>query len=273
MSAAWASDGGGGRAGASAGRTVLLVVQDPLVRELIASALRRAGCDAPAVATLADGQRIVEQIVPDAIVLDLDPDPGTGTLRELDLSHLPCDKAVPLLRLCAPGSDCAETLGDRPVTCVHKPIEPRRFVHDLMQRLRARPEPRKPARARPPLRLAGIEVDRGTPTARVWVAGQWRELDLRPVEHRLLNALLDQRSRVLKREALCALVWEGAEVSPRTVDQNVRRLRAALAAVGAPDIVRTVPTAGYRIEIEALAPDSGLHPSRDMSQKIHQAAD
>jgi two-component system phosphate regulon response regulator PhoB len=44
-------------------------------------------------------------------------------------------------------------------------------------------------------------------------------------------------------------VWgHGVDVEPRTVDVHIRRLRKAINADGAEDIVRTVRSAGYSLD-------------------------
>ncbi|MGR6775953.1 winged helix-turn-helix domain-containing protein [Sphaerotilus sulfidivorans] len=84
--------------------------------------------------------------------------------------------------------------------------------------------------------------------------GRRVELDLSPVELRLLRCLVEQPGRVLTREMLRSQVWgEGAAVDLRTVDQNIRRLRRELGEADAGELIRTVRGIGYRFSEGATA--------------------
>jgi two-component system phosphate regulon response regulator PhoB len=76
-------------------------------------------------------------------------------------------------------------------------------------------------------------------------------VDLGPTEYRLLRHLLENPRRVFSRQQLLETVWPHSEdIELRTVDVHIRRLRLAL---GEPDIVRTVRSAGYALDAEGLA--------------------
>jgi two-component system phosphate regulon response regulator PhoB len=81
-----------------------------------------------------------------------------------------------------------------------------------------------------------------------------RAVHLSPTEFRLLRQLLESPGRVFARDQLLDLVWgRDQEVELRTVDATVRRLRRALNAGGAPDLLRTVRASGYAIDHPAAA--------------------
>lgn len=71
-----------------------------------------------------------------------------------------------------------------------------------------------------------------------------RELDLTPLEFRLLAVLLERRGRVQTRRQLLQAAWNiEAQIETRTVDMHVARLRAKLAGAG--DRLETVRGVGY----------------------------
>src|SRR5450432_3252405 len=75
--------------------------------------------------------------------------------------------------------------------------------------------------------LGVLRVDRGA--HRVWVGGQ--EVELTALEFKLLLTLHDRRNRVQTRDALLSDVWKiDADVTTRTVDTHVKRLREKLGA-------------------------------------------
>jgi two-component system phosphate regulon response regulator PhoB len=78
-----------------------------------------------------------------------------------------------------------------------------------------------------------------------------RALHLGPTEYRLLEFFMQHPGRVFSREQLLDAVWgRDIHVEPRTVDVHIRRLRKAVNGEGQADIIRTVRSAGYALDIE-----------------------
>jgi two-component system phosphate regulon response regulator PhoB len=74
---------------------------------------------------------------------------------------------------------------------------------------------------------------------------------LGPTEFRLLKHFLEHPGRVFSRERLLETVWaHDAEIDARTVDVHVRRLRQALNIGELPDLIRTVRSAGYSLDVD-----------------------
>ncbi len=92
-----------------------------------------------------------------------------------------------------------------------------------------------------PMSFAELRVDRDA--HRVWVTGQ--EVGLTHLEFRLLVTLMTRRDRVQSRDRLLQDVWGvTADVTTRTVDTHIRRLRRKLGPAGR--YVETVRGVGYR---------------------------
>lgn len=90
--------------------------------------------------------------------------------------------------------------------------------------------------------LGRLRIDRAA--YRVWVDG--REIELTLLELNLLVALHEGRSRVQTRAALLERVWGiDANITTRTVDTHVKRLRDKLGPLGG--CVETVRGIGYRL--------------------------
>jgi two-component system phosphate regulon response regulator PhoB len=229
--------------------TVLLVVAEPTLRELLAADLLRAGMQPLPVVDAAHAQRLLEHVMPDAVVVDLD---DVADVQGAWDWVPPGPKRVLLSRdpSCR-RSDCGADL------CLLKPVQPRALVLDIARLLRP-VRPTTGSRSRPPLLLGGLEIDRGTPSIRVLQAGvqgaAGLQVDLPETEHRLLVALAEASPRNVTREHLRLAVWGDDSVSLRSVDQYVRRLRARLEPLVGRELVHTVRSFGYRLE---SAPASG----------------
>lgn len=123
-------------------------------------------------------------------------------------------------------------------------------VRELMLRLRAilRRQQVAPVAVKPVadhLALGQIRVDLAGHRA---FHGE-EEVRLTALEFRLLATLLERRGRVQSRDQLLADVWGYApDVTTRTVDTHVKRLRAKLGDAGA--LVETVRGVGYCVRGE-----------------------
>ena len=77
-----------------------------------------------------------------------------------------------------------------------------------------------------------------------------KAIHLGPTEYRLLRTLVERPTRVFSREQLLDFVWgKDIFVEERTVDVHIRRLRKALNEFGGIDLIRTVRSGGYSIDI------------------------
>jgi two-component system phosphate regulon response regulator PhoB len=239
-------------------RDVLVIVEDGVLRELIAAHLRHHGHIVLPVAGAADACRLIAEVRPDLVLLDGDTDSARDPDLAALLSGQEADAVLPLVLL------ESDTHG-RPLTGptltpqlrVAKPYRPQALA-DAVQRLLQADGP-----ARPPLPSAGrlraglLELD--FELRAVQRVGQVppRWADLAPTELRLLQHLMQAADRTHTRAELVDAVWgHGAEVDARTVDQYVRRLREALASVQADAALKTVRGVGYRIDLPALAPQA-----------------
>ena len=161
-----------------------------------------------------------------------------------DPSRSPATRALPVIMLTARGeeADRVRGLDSGADDYVVKPFSP----SELVARLRAVIRRAQPSAADDVLHFADVAMDLAA--HRVSRAGQ--PVHLGPTEFRLLrHFLMRHPGRVFSREQLLDAVWgHDAEVELRTVDVHIRRLRKALNADGAADLVRTVRSAGYALD-------------------------
>jgi len=79
-----------------------------------------------------------------------------------------------------------------------------------------------------------------------------KAVDLGPTEYRLLRYLLQNPQRVFSREQLLEAVWPHSDdIELRTVDVHVRRLRIALCKGHDLDLIRTVRSEGYSLDVQS----------------------
>ena len=225
---------------------VLIVEDEPDIRELLIFHLERDGFQVARAGTGAEALRQVRLTRPDLVILDL-------MLPEMDglevcrrLRAGPATGTLPIIMLTAKGDEVDRVVGLEigADDYIVKPFSPKELIARVRAVLRRSHAPVAGA----PLVVGGIQLDGATHQA--VVAG--RPLALTPKEFDLLRALLEARGRVLSREFLLDRVWgyaRAGEMESRTVDVHVRRLRAKLGAEG--DRILTVKNVGYRLDPDA----------------------
>jgi two-component system, OmpR family, phosphate regulon response regulator PhoB len=220
---------------------VLVVEDEPAIQELIAVNLEHAGHRVLRAATAPEAQALIRQALPDVVLLDwmLPGTPGLDFARQLRADRRTRDIPIIMLTARAQEPDKVAGLEGGADDYVTKPFSPR----ELLARIQAVIRRRAPQLAEEVVEVAGMALD---PVAhRVKVRG--RNLDLPPVEFRLLRFLITHPERVYTRAQLLDEIWgDHVFIEERTVDVHIRRLREALEPSGHDRLVETVRGTGYR---------------------------
>jgi two-component system phosphate regulon response regulator PhoB len=226
-----------------ADHTILLIEDEPDVRDLLRLNLRKAGFNVIEADDGVKGLSLARRKLPDAIVLDLMLPQLRGEDVCREIRARPATAAIPVLMLTAkaqPG-DRVKGLELGADDYVTKPFSPREVVLRLQALLR-RARASGPRESR---KVGPFEIDRGNFEVRL----DGEKLQLTPLEFKLLIALLERRGRVLTRETLLRDVWGYRNAhSSRTVDTHVRRLRGKLGGHG--KRLETVHGEGYLLRPE-----------------------
>lgn len=234
----------------------ILIVDDEVdLLKMVDFNLRGAGFATLQAQNGRDALKLARAESPALILLDLMlPDmAGTEVCRQLKTD--PATRDIPVIMVTAKAEEIDRVVGfelgaDDYVT---KPFSPRELVlrvKVMMKRVR-RPVGAD-AEEKETLRFAEIVVD--APRHRVTVADE--EIPLTALEFRLLSTFIRRRGRVQSRERLLDDVWGiDVEVTTRTVDTHVKRLREKLGQGGR--YIETVRGIGYRFsESPESAPES-----------------
>ena len=224
----------------------ILVVEDeaPLLT-LLRYNLEEAGFEVGEARDGEDALISVRERCPDLIVLDwmLPAVSGIEVCRQLRRRDETRDVPVIMLTAKSEETDRIRGLDSGADDYLTKPFSPK----ELIARIRAVMRRTRPAVSAENLKFADIEMDLAA--HKVTRAG--RATHLGPTEFRLLRHFMEHPGRVFSREQLLDSVWgHDVYVEPRTVDVHIRRLRKALDVGRAPDVIRTVRSAGYAMELQ-----------------------
>ena len=239
---------------AAAPARILVVDDDPALRELLADYLGASGF---VVDTAVDGRQMHEriaQVPPDAIVLDLmlPGEDGLSLARELRKSS-----EVPILMVSARGEEIDRVVGLEVGAddYLPKPFSPRELVariHAVLRRRAAPPPPGAPAITEESVSFGKVTINLAT-----------RELEregtatlLTSGEFGLLRVLLEHPRQPMSRDKLMELArGREYEVFDRAIDVQISRLRKLVEEDPAkPRYIQTVWGFGY-----VFVPDGKKH--------------
>ncbi len=228
---------------------ILLVEDDKNLVELVRYNLEKEGFD---VVQTDDGEEamvLAEEEKPDLVILDwmIANLSGIEVCRRLRRQTSTANLPIVMLTARAEEGDRIRGLETGADDYITKPFSPR----ELVARIRAVLRRLRPALQGGSLDYAGIVMD----TAAHKVLRDGTSVVLGPTEFRLLRHFLEHPGRVFSREQLLDAVWgRDVYVEQRTVDVHIRRLRKAINADDVlPDVIRTVRSAGYALDSDAMA--------------------
>jgi two-component system, OmpR family, alkaline phosphatase synthesis response regulator PhoP len=228
---------------------ILIVEDDPAVRDVVEYALSREGMETESVSSSeAATARLFSGAAFDLVILDLMlPDTDGVTLcRELRSADC-ASRDVPVIMLTARDDETSVVVGlevgaDDYVT---KPFSPRQLVSRVRAHLRRqRLSSRASATEQQKLEFAGLTID----LLRREVLAGGRPVELTAKEFEVLALLASSPGRVYDREQVMAHLWGGdffGEV--RAADVHVQHIRQKIEPDPKnPRYVQTVRGAGYR---------------------------
>ncbi len=221
-------------------RTVLVVEDEQAISSLVAFHLEQNGYEA---VVSAEGQRALDLIgkkAPSLVLLDIMlPDlDGLEILKRIRQTEATARLPVILLTARAEEADRVLGLEIGADDYVVKPFSPRELMLRVEKLISTR---ENTDTTKLPTVFGRLEIDED----RFRVAVDGKALDISATEMRLLCELMRCRGRVLSRSQLLQNAWGYLpNVTERTVDTHIKRLRQKLAAASA--YLETVRGVGYR---------------------------
>ena len=220
---------------------ILVLEDEPDIRKTLEYNLSREGYKVISAASIEQAKTLIKSDTFSLFLLDLMLPDGSGLDLCKKLKGNSETESVPIIILTAKDDEIDKIVGlelgaDDYVT---KPFS----VRELILRI-------KSVLKRGTLKKDIVEIERqfgglkiNPDSHEVFIDS--KEIQLTALEFRLLNELVDKRGRVQSRDQLLTEVWGySAEVTTRTVDTHIKRLREKLGSMG--KYIQTIRGVGYK---------------------------
>lgn len=221
-------------------QAILVVEDEPDIRELLTFTISRAGFDVIAAESAEQALQKIDKGLPELILIDwmLPGMDGVELAKRMRQDELTAD--IPIIMLTARGEegDKLKSFDVGVDDYVTKPFSPRELLARIKALLRRTGAPEGNV-----LELGDIRLD--LDSHRVSIRDE--PIHIGPTEFRLLELLMRHPERVFDRSQLLDRVWgRSVYVEERTVDVHVLRLRKLLQPFDLAHLIQTVRGVGYR---------------------------
>jgi two-component system phosphate regulon response regulator PhoB len=227
---------------------VLVIEDEGDLREVLEYNLTQAGHHPFVAATGEAGLKLALEVGPDIVLLDMMLPDVSGTAVAKSLQREAQTQGIPIIMVTAKADEVDRIVGFElgAADYIVKPFS----IRELMLRIDAVLRRRKTL-PRQVVEVGELRIDAGA--HRVTVGGE--EVSLTALEFKLLVTFVERRERVLARTTLLKDVWAlQGEITSRTVDTHVKRLRDKLGTAGR--FIETVRSVGYRFSENASGGDA-----------------
>ena len=220
---------------------VLVVDDEPAIRDMLEFALQRAGMSPRTAAGAEDALSAIADKRPDIVLLDwmMPGISGLDLARRLRREELTHDLPIIMLTARTTEDDRVHGLDSGADDYIIKPFSPRELIARVNAMLR------RTSATDSSGQISGGELTLDSESHQILAHG--KSVHLGPTEYRLLAFFMQHIGKAYNRTQLLDNVW-GANVyvEERTVDVHIRRLRKALDPHGLDHYIQTIRGHGYR---------------------------
>ena len=224
--------------------TILVVEDEPAIREMIVTTLEMAGFDCLQASEVSQAHHLVVDHRPNLILLDwMLPNglSGIDLCRRLKKDEMLSE--IPIIMLTAKSEERDELLGfDLGVDeYISKPFSPKILVARVEAILRRSGKTGEDD----VLEAGGIRIDKAAHMASI----DGKPMELSYKEFELLTYFLENQGIALSREKILNNVWNYDYYGDaRTIDTHVKKLRSKMGDKG--DLIKTIWGMGYKFEAD-----------------------
>ena len=220
---------------------ILIIEDEPDIRKTLEYNISREGYEVVSASSLSEGRQKLESASFTLLLLDLMLPDGSGLDLCRELKQDKSLSAMPVIILTAKDDEVDKVVGfelgaDDYVT---KPFSVRELILRVKAVLKRGARQSDNMEVQRQFGQLKIDVD----SHEVFVNDEL--VSLTALEFKLLRQLVDRRGRVQSRDQLLSDVWGySSDVTTRTVDTHIKRLREKLGGMG--KYVQTIRGVGYK---------------------------
>ena len=220
---------------------ILIIEDEPDIRKTLEYNISREGYKVVSASSLSEGKEQINSSDFSLILLDLMLPDGSGLELCREIKSDKDKSSTPIIILTAKDDEVDKVVGfelgaDDYVT---KPFSVRELILRIKAILKRGESKKETLEVQRQFGELTMDID----SHEVFVNSE--QIILTALEFRLLRQLVDRRGRVQSREQLLSDVWGySAEVTTRTVDTHIKRLREKLGTMG--KYVQTIRGVGYK---------------------------
>lgn len=221
---------------------ILIIEDDKNISKLVKYNLEKSGYDCAIADDGEEALGILDKGKADLIILDimLPKMDGFEVCRLIKQNQKL--KNIPIIMLTAKGEEVDRIVGLElgADDYVVKPFSPRELILRIKAILKRGKIEESPKDI---IERGNLVID--IPKHRVTVSN--KEVELTPIEFKLLVTLIERKGRVQSRDQLLSDVWDmHSNVFTRTVDTHIKRIREKLGKIG--QQIETIRGLGYRFK-------------------------
>ena len=220
---------------------ILIIEDEPDIRKTLEYNISREGYEVISASSLSEARQHLESSSFSLVLLDLMLPDGSGLDLFRELKQDKSKSSMPVIILTAKDDEVDKVVGfelgaDDYVT---KPFSVRELILRVKAVLKRGVSKSDNVEVQRQFGELKIDVD----SHEVFVNDQ--QISLTALEFKLLRQLVDRRGRVQSRDQLLSDVWGySSDVTTRTVDTHIKRLREKLGDMG--KYVQTIRGVGYK---------------------------
>jgi DNA-binding response OmpR family regulator len=222
---------------------IVLIEDDKAISEFLTDVLTDNGYQVHAEYSGAAGLQLIEQVEPDAVLLDLFlPDIKGETICRQIKDTYPEMKVIMITAKDTP-EQIAKGLDLGADDYLPKPVAPEELIARLKARLRSTPLNEEI------LKIGHLSLN----TKNHEVLSNGESIELSPQEYKLLEYLMTQPNKVLTRDMILSRIWDSSpDIETRVVDVYVGYLRKKIDRPHNTNLIQSIRGFGYMIK----APDA-----------------
>lgn len=221
----------------------ILLVEDSVESQKLVQHLLQPIAEVVAVGSVDEALRIFKKDKFDLILMDVVLEDGDGFELTREIRKLSYGRDIPIIFITAQGDIQDKTIGFNlgAEDYIVKPFDTR----ELILRLKTRLQKLERSKKRDIVEIGNLKLD--IPLQKAMLINEQTDLDLTPIQFKILIFLLNQEGEVVRRENLITAIWGENFQMSRSVDTHINAIRKKLGRYS--NYIESIYGVGFKVNI------------------------